>query len=105
MIDAIKATLKSVGDGVISVSAYDTAWVALVKNQEGGDGPQFPLCINWIAQNQLPDGSWGDNTFFLIHDRIINTLACIVALKSWNVHDDRCRKGTCVYLISHKSSI
>ncbi|KAJ1279657.1 hypothetical protein BS78_04G170900 [Paspalum vaginatum] len=94
MIDAIGATLKSMGDGEINVSAYDTAWVALVKNQEGGyGGPQFPLSIDWIAKNQLPDGSWGDKTCFLIHDRIINTLACIVALKSWNVHHEKCRKG------------
>ncbi|CAN6232114.1 unnamed protein product [Urochloa humidicola] len=93
MIAAIKAKLKSMGNGEINISAYDTAWVALVKNLEGSDGPQFPLSIDWIAQNQLPDGSWGDNTFFLVHDRIINTLACIIALKSWNVHDDKCRKG------------
>ncbi|CAL5021385.1 unnamed protein product [Urochloa decumbens] len=93
MIAAIKEKLKSMGDGEINISAYDTAWVALVKNLEGSDGPQFPLSIDWIAQNQLSDGSWGDNTFFLVHDRIINTLACIVALKSWNVHDDKCIKG------------
>ncbi|KXG28747.1 hypothetical protein SORBI_3005G161200 [Sorghum bicolor] len=94
MIDAIKGTLKIIDEVKVSVSAYDTAWVALVKNQaEGGDGPQFPSSIDWIAQNQLADGSWGDKTFFLIHDRIINTLACIIALKSWNVHDDKYNKG------------
>ncbi|KAL6899273.1 hypothetical protein ACP4OV_005931 [Aristida adscensionis] len=92
MIDAIKETLISMGDGNISLSAYDTAWVALVK-KKNDEGPHFPSSINWIAQNQLPDGSWGDETFFLVQDRIINTLACIIALKSWNVHHDKCRKG------------
>ncbi|CAD6253560.1 unnamed protein product [Miscanthus lutarioriparius] len=53
----------------------------------GDDAPQFPSCIDWIARNQLPDGSWGDDMFFLVQDRIINTLACIIALKSWDVHD------------------
>ncbi|KAL6634600.1 hypothetical protein ACP70R_027271 [Stipagrostis hirtigluma subsp. patula] len=93
MIDRIRAALKSMGDGEINVSAYDTAWVALVKNLDGGDGPQFPSSIDWIVQNQLPDGSWGDRTFFLVHDRIISTLACVVALKSWDIHHDKCRKG------------
>ncbi|CAL4968683.1 unnamed protein product [Urochloa decumbens] len=94
MIDAIRAQLRSMGDGEISVSPYDTAWVALVKNVDGkGHSPQFPSCIDWIARNQLPDGSWGDATFFLVQDRIINTLACIIALKFWNVHDERCKKG------------
>ncbi|TVU29579.1 hypothetical protein EJB05_21153, partial [Eragrostis curvula] len=93
MIDSIRAALKSIGDGQINVSAYDTACVALVKNVNGGDGPQFPSSIDWIVQNQLPDGSWGDKKYFLVHDRIINTLACIVALKSWNIHHDKCRKG------------
>nr|CAB3450126.1 unnamed protein product [Digitaria exilis] len=97
MIDAIRAALRWMRDGDISVSPYDTAWVALVKRVDGGgDGPQFPSCIDWIARNQLPDGSWGDDAFFLVQDRIINTLACIVALKSWNVHRDKCKKvATC----------
>ncbi|TVU33986.1 hypothetical protein EJB05_15806, partial [Eragrostis curvula] len=93
MLDAIRAEVKSMVDGTINVSAYDTAWVALVKNVDGGDGPQFPSCIDWIVRNQLADGSWGDDTLFLAQDRIINTLACIIALKSWNIHHDKCRKG------------
>ncbi|CAO1942098.1 unnamed protein product [Urochloa humidicola] len=93
MVDAIRATLRSMGDGEISISPYDTAWVALVKKVDSeGHCPQFPSCIDWIARNQLPDGSWGD-AFFLVQDRIINTLACIIALKSWNVHHGRCKKG------------
>lgn len=94
MIEAIRVALRSMGDGEISISAYDTAWVALVKSlNNGDDGPQFPSCIDWIAQNQLPDGSWGHDIFFLAQDRIINTLACIIALKSWKIHDDTCTKG------------
>ncbi|CAN6165608.1 unnamed protein product [Urochloa humidicola] len=93
MLDAIRAELKAMGDGNINVSAYDTAWVALVKRLDGGDGPLFPTSIDWITKNQLPDGSWGDKSHFLVHDRIINTLACIVALKSWNIHHHKCERG------------
>ncbi|XP_020408033.1 ent-copalyl diphosphate synthase 2 isoform X3 [Zea mays] len=95
MIEAIRVALRSMGDGEISISAYDTAWVALVRslNNNGDDGPEFPSCIDWIAQNQLPDGSWGHDIFFLAQDRIINTLACVIALKSWKIHDDACTKG------------
>ncbi|KAJ4702652.1 Copalyl diphosphate synthase [Melia azedarach] len=80
-------------DGEISISPYDTAWVALIKDISGsGDSPQFPSCLEWIANNQLPDGSWGEK-IFLAHDRLLNTLACVVALKSWNIHQDKCEKG------------
>lgn len=81
-------------DGEISISAYDTAWVALVEDVTGNGGPQFPASLEWIANNQLPDGSWGDSNIFSAHDRIINTLGCVVALKSWNMHTDKCEKGS-----------
>jgi hypothetical protein len=86
------------GDGDISVSAYDTAWVALVKSMDGREGPHFPSSINWIVQNQLYDGSWGDSTFFYAHDRILNTLACVIALASWGIHAEKCEKGTRIYI-------
>nr|AZB50383.1 terpene synthase 1 [Origanum majorana] len=91
-IEYIKNLLMTSGDGRISVSAYDTSLVALIKDVKGRDAPQFPSCLEWIAQNQMADGSWGDE-FFCIYDRIVNTLACLVALKSWNLHPDKIEKG------------
>ncbi|KAJ4702651.1 Copalyl diphosphate synthase [Melia azedarach] len=92
-VRTIKSILSSMDDGEISISPYDTAWVALIKDVNGsGDSPQFPSCLEWISNNQLPDGSWGDK-IFLAHDRLLNTLACVVALKSWNIHQDKCEKG------------
>lgn len=88
-----KAILSSMEDGNITISAYDTAWVALIEDINGGGGPQFPSCLDWIANNQLSDGSWGDEALFLAHDRLVNTLACVVALKTWNIHQDKCDKG------------
>ncbi|XP_034915015.1 LOW QUALITY PROTEIN: ent-copalyl diphosphate synthase 1-like [Populus alba] len=92
-VKTIKAMLEMMEDGEISISAYDTAWVALVEDINGSGLPQFPSSLQWIANNQLPDGSWGDAEIFLAHDRLINTLACVVALKSWNLHQEKCEKG------------
>ncbi|KAL5712663.1 muconate cycloisomerase [Ranunculus cassubicifolius] len=85
--------LHSMEDGEINVSAYDTAWVALVEDIHGNGGPQFPSSLQWIVDNQLNDGSWGEKTIFSAHDRILNTLGCVVALKTWNLHSERCEKG------------
>ncbi|KAD6120133.1 hypothetical protein E3N88_11404 [Mikania micrantha] len=92
-VEIIKPMFDSMNDGEISVSAYDTAWVALVKDVNGNDSPQFPSSLEWIANNQLSDGSWGDDVLFSAHDRIINTLACVIALTSWNVQPSKCLKG------------
>ena len=94
MIGTVRAALRSAAGGDLDFSPYDTAWVALVRKLDGGEGPEFPSCINCIARNQLPDGSWGDEAFFVAQDRLINTLACVIALKTWNVHSDKCNKGT-----------
>lgn len=104
----IKLMLSKMGDGEISISAYDTAWVALVKrihddeddddDMSGGNTavavPQFPSCLQWIVDNQLSDGSWGDAGHFTAHDRLLNTLACVIALKTWEVCPHKCKRGT-----------
>ncbi|KAL4558767.1 hypothetical protein LXL04_036969 [Taraxacum kok-saghyz] len=92
-VERIKAMLGSMDEGEITVSAYDTAWVALVQDVNETGRPQFPSSLEWIVNNQLPDGSWGDRLIFSAHDRIINTLACVIALTSWNVHPNKCKKG------------
>ncbi|XP_052115383.1 ent-copalyl diphosphate synthase 1 isoform X2 [Arachis duranensis] len=92
-IKVVKCMLGSMEDGEISVSAYDTAWVGLVKDVNDGNAPQFPSCLEWIANNQLPDGSWGDPNFFSPRDRLLNTLACVIAFTQWNLHPQMCHKG------------
>ncbi|KAG8389340.1 hypothetical protein BUALT_Bualt02G0219100 [Buddleja alternifolia] len=94
LVGLIRSMLQSMDDGEISVSPYDTAWVALVEDISGGGGaPQFPSSLEWICNNQLCDGSWGDSTTFSIYDQIINTLACVVALRFWNKHPDKTNQG------------
>ncbi|KAL1559678.1 Gly-Xaa carboxypeptidase [Salvia divinorum] len=92
LIERIRLMFRSMDDGEISVSPYDTAWVALVEDIGGSGGPQFPTSLEWISNNQLDDGSWGDRKFVL-YDRILNTLACVVALTTWKMHPNKCEKG------------
>ncbi|KAL3647873.1 Gly-Xaa carboxypeptidase [Castilleja foliolosa] len=93
LVETITSMLQSMGDGEISISPYDTAWVALVEDIGGTGRPQFPASLDWISNNQLDDGSWGDCSIFSIYDRLLNTLGCVVALRSWNIHPDKTHKG------------
>ncbi|KAG8635869.1 hypothetical protein MANES_16G068951v8 [Manihot esculenta] len=79
----------------LSVSSYDTAWVAMVPSQNGSKQPLFPDCLNWIMENQLPDGSWAFDPAhpLLIKDSLSSTLACLLALHKWNVGDQLVNKG------------
>ncbi|OEL25993.1 Ent-copalyl diphosphate synthase 1, chloroplastic [Dichanthelium oligosanthes] len=92
-VEKIRAMLRSMDDGDISISAYDTAWVAMVPRMDGGKGPEFPAAVQWILNNQLPDGSWGDSELFSAYDRLINTLGCVVTLTKWSLEPEMCNKG------------
>ena len=96
----MKSILRNLSDGEITISAYDTAWVALID--AGDETPAFPSAVKWIANNQLSDSSWGDAHLFSYHDRLINTLACVVALTSWNLFPHQCHKGNLFIFICKK---
>jgi halimadienyl-diphosphate synthase len=65
--------------GRMSPSPYDTAWLARVPT-DGGNGAKWPDLLEWLLEHQWPDGSWGGAIPYY-HDRIICTLAAIIALK------------------------
>lgn len=69
--------LKEITTGKISVTAYDTAWIARLGEI---DWDLSSKALNWLSENQLPDGSWGANTVYYYHDRVISTLAAMIAL-------------------------
>nr|AOG18234.1 diterpene synthase [Taiwania cryptomerioides] len=92
LVREIKEKFNSMEEGEISPSAYDTAWVARVPAIDGSHQPHFPHTLKWIIDNQLWDGSWGEESVFLASDRILNTLACVISLTIWNtskIHVDR----------------
>jgi hypothetical protein len=93
LIKEAKDLLNNLGDGDISPSAYDTAWVARIPDKEDPTKPMFPQCLQWVKDNQLADGSWGAPNVEYYHDRIICTLSCLIALKTWTDSIENIRKG------------
>ncbi|CAI8587494.1 unnamed protein product [Vicia faba] len=79
----------------LSISSYDTAFVAMIPSSTSPHAPFFPQCLNWLLDNQLVDGSWGlpDRHPLLKNDAILSTLACILALKQWGIGEDKMNKG------------
>lgn len=93
LIGEIKVMLSGEGELVITPSAYDTAWVARVPSIDAVARPQFPQTVEWILKNQLKDGSWGNVSHFLLSDRLLATLSCVLALLKWKVGDLQVQKG------------
>ena len=69
--------LKETGSSKISRSPYDTAWIARLGEFDQSLSHQ---ALNWLSENQLPDGSWGGSMPQYYHDRVICTLAAMIAL-------------------------
>jgi len=80
----------------LSLSAYDTAWVAMAPSPSSPHIPCFPGSVDWILKNQFQDGSWGlpYRNSSLVKDVLSSTLACVLALKKWGVGEEQMRKGT-----------
>lgn len=101
-LEETKERIKNMFNKVeLSISSYDTAWVAMVPSQIS-HAPLFPQCLNWLLDNQHCDGSWGlpDPHPLLINDALLSTLACILALKQWGIGEDQINKGTYAPLIA-----
>uniref|UniRef100_A0A6N2LUG6 ent-kaurene synthase n=1 Tax=Salix viminalis TaxID=40686 RepID=A0A6N2LUG6_SALVM len=91
-----KERIKKMFDKIeLSVSSYDTAWVAMVPSPNCSETPCFPECTKWILDNQLGDGSWSlpHRHPLLVKDALSSTLACILALKRWGVGEEQINKG------------
>ncbi|KAJ0042981.1 hypothetical protein Pint_18084 [Pistacia integerrima] len=96
-----KLRIKKVFDKIdLSLSSYDTAWVAMVPSPDSPQAPCFPQCINWLLDNQLHDGSWGlpQCPSWLVKDALSCTLACVLALKRWGIGEEQMNKDLNLYL-------
>lgn len=78
-IDSVHHLLNAIGPGRMPSIAYDTAWAARL----GDMAPDLSnAALDWICFHQLPDGAWGADEPFYYHDRVISTLAAMIALEN-----------------------
>jgi halimadienyl-diphosphate synthase len=63
----------------MSETAYDTAWLARVRDPHDPTRRAFPTTIDWLVRHQHADGSWGGR-MAIVHDRVVSTLAAVLAL-------------------------
>ncbi|MCC6298499.1 MAG: cyclase [Anaerolineales bacterium] len=77
MTDLIANLIDEIGPGHMPSAAYDTAWAARLGDV---DLDISNRAITWLTKNQLADGSWGAPAPLYFHDRIICTLAAMIAL-------------------------
>lgn len=77
MTDLIEALIEEIGPGHMASTAYDTAWAARLGDI---DCELTNKSLAWLAEHQLPDGSWGAPAPMYYHDRVLCTLAAMIAL-------------------------
>jgi halimadienyl-diphosphate synthase len=77
MTDLITQLIEKIGPGHMASTAYDTAWVARLGEI---DWALSSRALAWLAEHQLPDGSWGAPAPMYYHDRVLCTLAAMIAL-------------------------
>ncbi|RVX08509.1 (E,E)-geranyllinalool synthase [Vitis vinifera] len=71
----------------VSPSAYDTAWLAMIPDPHQPDRPMFAECLDWMLNSQRERRVLGEFDGYGVPtiDCLPATLACMVALKRWNV--------------------
>src|SRR5512147_876694 len=77
MTDIITKLIDQIGPGHMASTAYDTAWAARLGDVDWGVSSRS---LAWLAEHQLPDGSWVAPAPMYYHDRVICTLAAMITL-------------------------
>jgi ent-kaurene synthase len=72
----------------------------MVPSSTSLQAPYFPQCVEWIIHNQHDNGSWGTGGSGLSanKDILLSTLACVIALKKWNVGLEKIWRGKGIYI-------
>lgn len=77
MTDLITKLIDEIGPGHMASTAYDTAWAARLGDIDSNLSNQ---ALSWLSKNQLQDGTWGAPAPMYYHDRVVCTLAAMIAL-------------------------
>ena len=88
MTDSITKLIDEIGPGYMPATAYDTAWAARLGEI---DPTLSNYALAWLTNHQLPDGSWGAPAPMYYHDRVVCTLAAMIAL-AYRGHRERDRE-------------
>ena len=95
LVEQARQLVRGLGQGTVSVAAYDTAWIARLPCRDQPDRPAYPQALDWLRANQWPDGSWGGEHEYS-YDRIISTLAALLSLAQGGQSGgdrQRCERG------------
>ncbi|CAG0935611.1 Type B diterpene cyclase [Thermoflexales bacterium] len=87
--------LSELDQPAMSVTAYDTAWLARVPDETDATRHDFPQALEWLRDQQHGDGCWGSQLVHY-HDRVICTLNALIALAEYGTaagDSDAIRRG------------
>ena len=71
--------LASLQQGAISPAAYDTAFVARLRDQDNPNQLAYPQALRWLLRSQNANGSYG-TTLPMPKDTLISSLSALLAL-------------------------
>ncbi|XP_058750802.1 S-linalool synthase-like [Vicia villosa] len=74
----------------VCFSSYDTAWLAMIPDLEYPSQPMFKNYLEWLINNQKPEGFWGESDTI---ECLPATIVSMVALTKWNTGTLMVEKG------------
>ncbi len=89
LLKKAQEVLDRSGKSTVSDSPYDAAWVVRSRIL---DAEHEQRVLKGLLDAQKPDGSWGARPFY-IHDRVVNTLAVVVALAERKLSPEAWARG------------
>jgi halimadienyl-diphosphate synthase len=76
---AIHQILGSLQQGAISPAAYDTGFVARLRQPDDPNAMAYPQTLAWLLRSQNSDGSFG-TTLPIPKEKLVSTLSALMAL-------------------------
>lgn len=70
------------GSGAVTVAAYDTAWVARVRQPNQPEQLAFPAALKWLLDNQAAGGNWGERYPYTLLPTLAGLLALVTTPQS-----------------------
>jgi halimadienyl-diphosphate synthase len=76
---AARELLASLQQGAISPAAYDTAFVARLRQPDDPETLAYPQTLNWLLRSQNADGGFG-TSLPIPKEKLISTISALLAL-------------------------